>query len=250
LLLCYSVSLLSLIQVWLVFIAAPLLDCQQLNSRWQVRWESEQWRVLWRQLLGSWGHPRTTFLIWRIFHYGFFTQSGAYLWKICTAACPICSVQDESFLQLFFQCSRGRDRWKRILFRLWITTLTFNTVVSPMDFSTVCDQVGISLSNKTYCSCRSPLVHLPRRNCFIYQENSVSASVSVILNSVLCKLKVISKVCGHFKLPQVFPDQSVSKQSLLEACAFSKPVLALFATVAIKSWQTSYIHIISRWVSM
>jgi hypothetical protein len=89
-------------RIWRLLTTSGLNHCQQWNVRWQAHWDIQQWKALWRQLWAGWGHPRTKFLLWRLIHFGFFTQAHGFLRKVCPALCPVCSAQDESILHHFF----------------------------------------------------------------------------------------------------------------------------------------------------
>jgi hypothetical protein len=120
------------VQTWRSLLPAPNFNLAQLNLRWGVDWTAGEWATLWRQLWTGSSHPQVKLLLWKLLHFGFFSNTRGATWEVCSASCPVCAAEDETILHLFFRCLHVRTHWQTILQCVAQTDLAFGRILSPI----------------------------------------------------------------------------------------------------------------------
>jgi hypothetical protein len=200
---------------WRLLVASSTPSISQLNTRWAVNWNAEQWQRLWRQLWSGWAHPRTKFLLRRLIQYGFFTQSRGAIWKVCTAQCPICCTSNETMFHLFFHCSFVYNRWRQIFHLLQGTSLNFDSVHTPLQLVHCAIQSQKQSPVRMIVLAEVLWTSWCERNRHVFQENTSRTPVSVILVLIIQKVEALhSRIRSLVKQRRLKSDQTVLEQIL------------------------------------
>jgi hypothetical protein len=118
---------------WRSLQPAPQEVIEQHNRRWGCRWNHQGWLSFWKMVWLGFGHNRTKFIVWRLLHHGFYTNSRGALWKVCEETCPVCLGNAESTFHMFFLCPEVKQRWSTLLTLLSTTSMDFGPIHTPLD---------------------------------------------------------------------------------------------------------------------
>ncbi|KAL3675669.1 hypothetical protein R1sor_025617 [Riccia sorocarpa] len=205
---------------WKQLLKKESSSVQKMNNKWSTNLTETEWKSIWKV---TWLKPSTSregIWWWRTMWKGFWSGEQAAKINVSDGICPRCTTTIESIDQMFWSCSRSKDRWNALRDLAAGSSHEFDTSSGWFQFK----RLALSLKSQdtALCAVAAELYRVMwrERNDLVFRGIRERRPIRVVIT------ETILSVSAWFSTLMLNRNKSLTVKTLEALCAWSERLRA------------------------